>query len=146
MYRFGYRYIFICICHVADMNESSPWHKTRVTYTQKSRPSATKEPFARLQTRWSQHTSFRVSQVLHINQVSLTWKSHVPLLQKSPLQDCQRDSYYTPHFEWVIFIWIACHTYEWVMFCNLSCREVGGWGRDPKKCTGRDWGMGSSTI
>ena len=25
-------------------------------------------------------------------------------------------------------------------------REVGGWGQDPKKCTGRDWGMGSSTI
>jgi len=25
-------------------------------------------------------------------------------------------------------------------------REVGGWGRDPKKCTERDWGMGSSTI
>ena len=25
-------------------------------------------------------------------------------------------------------------------------REVGGWGRDLKKCTGRDWGMGSSTI
>ena len=25
-------------------------------------------------------------------------------------------------------------------------REVGGWGRDPQKCTGRDWGMGSSTI
>ena len=24
--------------------------------------------------------------------------------------------------------------------------EVGGWGRYPKKCTGRDWGMGSSTI
>jgi len=28
----------------------------------------------------------------------------------------------------------------------VLCREVGGWGRDPKKCTGRDWGMGSSTI
>jgi len=27
-----------------------------------------------------------------------------------------------------------------------TSREVGGWGRDPKKCTGRDWGMGSSTI
>jgi len=25
-------------------------------------------------------------------------------------------------------------------------REVGGWGRDPTKCTGRDWGMGASTI
>ena len=25
-------------------------------------------------------------------------------------------------------------------------REVEGWGGDPKKCTGRDWGMGSSTI
>ena len=23
---------------------------------------------------------------------------------------------------------------------------MGGGGRDPKKCTGRDWGMGSSTI
>ena len=29
--------------------------------------------------------------------------------------------------------------------CIMSW-EVGGWGRDPKKCTGRDWGMGSSTI
>ena len=28
----------------------------------------------------------------------------------------------------------------------IRSREVGGWGRDPKKCTGRDWGMGSSTI
>jgi len=27
-----------------------------------------------------------------------------------------------------------------------TCGEVGGWGRDPKKCTGRGWGMGSSTI
>ena len=25
-------------------------------------------------------------------------------------------------------------------------REVGGWSRAPKNCTGRDWGMGSSTI
>jgi len=24
-----------------------------------------------------------------------------------------------------------------------AAREVGGWGRDPKKCTGRGWGMGS---
>jgi len=30
--------------------------------------------------------------------------------------------------------------------CVIIQREVGGWGRDPKKCTGRDWGMGSSTI
>jgi len=29
---------------------------------------------------------------------------------------------------------------------NQESWEVGGWGRDPKKCTGRDWGMGSSTI
>ena len=28
----------------------------------------------------------------------------------------------------------------------VSSREVGGWGREPKKCTGRDWEMGSSTI
>jgi len=30
--------------------------------------------------------------------------------------------------------------------CDGSEGEVGGWGRDPKKCTGRDWGMGLSTI
>ena len=29
---------------------------------------------------------------------------------------------------------------------RMCIREVGGWGRDPKKGTGRDWGMGSSTI
>jgi len=29
---------------------------------------------------------------------------------------------------------------------GVRYREVGGWGRDPKECTGRDWGMGSSTI
>ena len=28
----------------------------------------------------------------------------------------------------------------------VAGREVGGWGRDPQKCSGRDWGMGSSTI
>ena len=33
-----------------------------------------------------------------------------------------------------------------ISFLWISCGEVGGWGRDPKKCTGRDWGMGSSTI
>ena len=31
-------------------------------------------------------------------------------------------------------------------FFSDSEREVGGWGRDPKKCTGKDWRMGSSTI
>ena len=35
----------------------------------------------------------------------------------------------------------SIHTHPFV-----HTREVGGWGRDPKKCTGRDWGMGSSTI
>jgi len=32
--------------------------------------------------------------------------------------------------------------HDWFTFDG----EVGGWGRDPKKCTGRDLGMGSSTI
>jgi len=39
------------------------------------------------------------------------------------------------------------YTYESCVYSTHVCiREVGGWGRDPKKCTGRDWGMGSSTI
>ena len=40
---------------------------------------------------------------------------------------------------------------QWFVKQFLGCTnsllgEVGGWGRDPKKCTGRDWGMGSSTL
>ena len=35
------------------------------------------------------------------------------------------------------------HTLRYI---GVYTREVGGWGRDPKKCTGRGWGMGSSTI
>jgi len=33
-----------------------------------------------------------------------------------------------------------------VLSSHHTLREVGSWGRDPQKCTGRDWGMGSSTI
>ena len=53
-----------------------------------------------------------------------------------------------------IFIYIYIYTYMYINGRNERAmpsdgeahREVGGWGRDPKKCTGRDWGMGSSTI
>ena len=46
---------------------------------------------------------------------------------------------------------IAIYTHECIylymlVYCYTKVGEVGGWGRDPKKCTGRDWGMGSSTI
>ena len=50
--------------------------------------------------------------------------------------------------------WIFCHVLSlldniwltsWVPVGAVR-GEVGGWGRDPKQCTGRDWGMGSSTI
>ena len=37
----------------------------------------------------------------------------------------------------VHILYICAHVYT---------REVGGWGRDPKKCTKSIWGMGSSTI
>jgi len=40
--------------------------------------------------------------------------------------------------------WLS-HTRD-MTYTNAWGWEVGGWGRDPKKCTGRDWGMGSSTI
>ena len=42
---------------------------------------------------------------------------------------------------------MAVHADECLLFNRVMLSgEVGGWGRDPKKCTGRDWGMGSSTI
>ena len=34
----------------------------------------------------------------------------------------------------------------YVCVCICISWEVGGWGRNPKKCTGGGWGMGSSTI
>jgi len=58
---------------------------------------------------------------------------------------------------WFVFCGVFCD----VVFCDIvkwiyshmgdtqacdGCWEVGGWGREPKKCTGRDWGMGLSTI
>ena len=43
-------------------------------------------------------------------------------------------------------LWLHIYTDVCIYLCLKSGREVGGWGRDPKKCTGRDWGMGSSTI
>ena len=55
---------------------------------------------------------------------------------------------------YVIHMSYICHSHmtQSHTLCVLSYAnayrpgEVGGWGRDPKKCTGRDWGMGSSTI
>ena len=42
-----------------------------------------------------------------------------------------------------IYIYICIHVYTYICY---PIGEVGGWGRDPEKCTGRGWGMGSSTI
>ena len=42
---------------------------------------------------------------------------------------------------------ISVHTVDAITHSvDVVLREVGGWGRDPKKCTGSIWGMGSSTI
>ena len=47
-------------------------------------------------------------------------------------------------------VMLVGHFYGFLCVYSCSCegtyREVGGWGRDPKKSTGRNWGMGSSTI
>ena len=52
-----------------------------------------------------------------------------------------------------LYIYMYVYVYVYIYACiyrpigdSNAHREVGGWGRDPKKCTGRDWGMGSSTI
>ena len=45
----------------------------------------------------------------------------------------------------LIRVWDVTH--YWVCwYVRPTYWEVGGWGRDPKKCTRRGWGMGSSTI
>jgi len=50
-------------------------------------------------------------------------------LRKDPRTFCTQSSHLSP-----------------AEYHGLREPEVGGWGRDPKKCTGRGWGMGSSTI
>jgi len=53
------------------------------------------------------------------------------------------------YYLYIFFLYIdtmrILYIYTHIRVSDLY-REVGGWGRDPKKCTGRDWGMGSSTI
>jgi len=72
-----------------------------------------------------------VSRCTHINWVmSRKWTSHATHMHES----CLAYERVTSH------IWNLCAHAIHVRW------EVGGWGRDPKKCTGRDWGMGSSTI
>jgi len=43
-------------------------------------------------------------------------------------------------------LWIILYTMIVFFWLRSSEGEVGGWGRDPKKCTGRGWRMGSSTV
>jgi len=45
-----------------------------------------------------------------------------------------------------ISVWCLSRTCPVRHLTHFVCGEVGRGGRDPKKCTGRDWGMGSSTI
>ena len=94
------------------------------------------------------------------------WPSGIGCMWASPLLAIFSD--WTIHFS-IWFMWTndmwsqhvigIKHDMIWFMWANsmirlmltndlLSCAwgEVGGWGRDPKKCTGRGWGMGSSTI
>ena len=84
------------------------------------------------------HTAARVDIWIWMKRLSLRLQ-HTPL----PLSP-QR-------FDLCVYICVCIHINVYVYICmdGNACsipREVGGWGRDPKKCTGRDWGMGSSTI
>ena len=87
------------------------------------------------------------------------------LLQKSPIKETIKRG---PHSLWDLWhgvsliqsvspIDVGTHllsepnpfrkpTFLLYIILGVRLGEVGGWGRDPKICTGRDWGMGSSTI
>jgi len=94
----------------------------------------------------------------HVN----TWKSLFLIVIMA--EECVRNVYTVL----LQNIWKICSSEEcvllkfWRMYSSEECvenvytvrarrvkavpQEVGGWGRDPKKSTGRDWGMGSSNI
>ena len=64
---------------------------------------------------------------------------------------CGNDTYII-HIYIYIYIYLSMRMSKGIVLewsdevIYVTWREVGGWGRDPKKCTGRDWEMGSSTI
>ena len=58
------------------------------------------------------------------------------------IQICMRVLQPTSHYR----VFTSICEYDAEILSKGLRGEVGGWGRDPKKCTGRDWGMGSSTI
>ena len=81
-----------------------------------------------------------------------TLKKH-DILQKRPIVLRSLLTVATPYVIFYmmsdLFICLYVHLFIVIVYMILyfsRSREVGGWGRDPKKCTGRDWGMGSSTI
>ena len=65
--------------------------------------------------------------------VLLTWRIHIYDMAHSNL-------WYR-----LIHMYDMMHLYVWRAFVRVKARG-GGLGSRPKKCTGRDWGMGSSTI
>jgi len=85
-------------------------------------------------------TSFRMFQCLFL---ILVWKFPHPLfLQERPNVMVMTTSNITEAIDLAFVDRSIC-----VCANEYLCRgEVGGWGRDPNKCTGSIWGMGSSTI
>ena len=84
------------------------------------------------------------SYVWHDSFICVTWLIHMCDMTRSYVwydsSICVADI--NKSYEVLRLCWgCACCSSE-----NHSHGEVGDWGRDPKKCTGRDWGMGSSTI
>jgi len=86
-----------------------------------------------------QHTATRcytLQHTLYGQAISLLGSSCITATHCSTLQ------YATTHCNTLQHTATHCNA----LLVDTPYREVGGWGRDPKKCTGRGWGMGSSTI
>ena len=75
----------------------------------------------------------------HLSRLVLT-KPQTLNTKPKTARSCE-EAYYTCYQKTCIFT----HVSNIVLYCS-EWWEVGGWGRDPKKCTGSIWGMGSSTI
>jgi len=68
----------------------------------------------------------------------LAWPFYTPIFLNFYMYMCM---IFPNVYIFINHFFTRAHTYK-----RVRSREVGGWGRDPKKCTGSIWGMGSSTI
>ena len=144
-------------------NYSNNFQKNRPTFLQKEPCiSAKRAPYCPIPTKLEPYAIARIisrkqspyisgKRALYFRQKSPVSPPKEPHVARSPINKSHAQLCFISHCRKDVARYLHNFREKLLTFpqnkpYTCAYREVGGWGRDPKKCTGRDWGMGSSTI